>query len=343
MRFVAFACVALLASVAWLAVGAQAAISFRLLSSEYPVYVEDSTPLADYAVQSVRQSSCVVLSMENGLGGVVRFTYDSNISHVEWRADVLVAVHQPLPSSPAMATLDKADAVSSVRLFTAAELEKANKAPDLARRAAERRADGVVDAVAQQEARSTTMTLRPAQQGTGPGATPIDGNYAVCFRLRRSKESTKKSPTMQYETVTIHLLEVASTRHSASTYIARLSAGTGRGITGEGDREYAKMLRSVYGASSTADLRALLDQEELVTSDEVKSRMEDLSEVQRLLFAIYSGSEHLEERFQRMRLTAESTFTRTWVCMILTLAVMGGSIWLTFRYTKGIIIKKKLI
>lgn len=111
----------------------------------------------------------------------------------------------------------------------------------------------------------------------------------------------------------------------------------------EMDREYAKMIRSLFRASSTTDLRTLLNQDDLVTSEELKSRLEDMKALQKQLFGLYHGFEYLENRFQRMRATAEATFNRIWICMVVILTVMGGTTWFTFHYTKGLIIKRKLI
>lgn len=150
----------------------------------------------------------------------------------------------------------------------------------------------------------------------------------------------------------VQLFEVASTRHSTSTYIARVNDAAAKSQNGDGaaggsmaevDGEYAQMIRSLFRASSTADLRKLLDTEEPVSSEEVASRLAEIRALQKQLFGLYNNFEHLESRFQRMRATAETTFSRIWVSMLVILAVMGGTVWFTFHYTKGIMIKKKLI
>ncbi|KAG5468108.1 hypothetical protein LSCM1_02079 [Leishmania martiniquensis] len=103
------------------------------------------------------------------------------------------------------------------------------------------------------------------------------------------------------------------------------------------------MIQSLFRASRAADLRALLDQEQLVTSEEVQRQLEEIKNLQKQLFEVYDGFEHLEERFRCMRATAERTVSRIWICTTVTLVTMGGTIWLTFTKTKGIVIKKKLI
>ncbi|KAK7196644.1 emp24/gp25L/p24 family/GOLD [Novymonas esmeraldas] len=336
---------ALLASALWLATGVQAAIFFHLNSADYPVYADEKMAMKNYAVLPASSNACVIVSLDSGLGGVVRFVYSSNVSDAQWRSDVLISTHKPSPTSPSVAVLDQADAVIATKVFNVAELEARNRAGETMRRSTSilGTEKSTVDAVLHE--RSSTHTIRPAMDGGGAGAKFVDGNYAVCFRLLRSKEAAQRPSLTQYEQVTIQLLEVASTRRSTSTYIAKLNnnAGNDAGAVGEADREYAKMVRSLFRASSTADLRSLLDRDELVTSHEMKARLEDLKVVQSQLFGLYTVSEHLEERYERMRTTAETTFTRIWVCMFLTITVMSGTIWFTFRYTKGIIIKKKLI
>ncbi|AYU82356.1 GOLD domain-containing protein [Leishmania donovani] len=326
---------ALLASLLWLVSGVQAAISFNLNSVDYPVYVDEKMSAKEYAVLPGGGSACLLLSLDNGLGGVVRFAYSSNVSNLHWRSDVLVSTHQPSASHPSVAILDKADAVIQTKLYSAEELERRN------------RAGGAV-----QQSRTTAVSIRPAQDGTGPAAKFIDGNYAVCFRLIRSKAAAQKPSSTQYEEVKVQLFEVASTRHSTSTYISRLNDaaansqngnGAAGGTMAEVNREYAKMIRSLFRSSSSADLRKLLDEEEPVSSEEVKSRLEEIRALQKQLFGLYNNFEYLESRFRRMRATAETTFSRIWLCTLFTLAVMGGTVWFTFHYTKSIIIKKKLI
>ncbi|CAG9581747.1 hypothetical protein LMJF_34_0220 [Leishmania major strain Friedlin] len=326
---------ALLASLLWFVSGVQAALSFNLNSVDYPVYADEKMSTKEYAVLPGGGNACLLLSLDNGLGGVVRFAYSSNVSNPHWRSDVLVSTHQPSVSHPSVAVLDKVDAVIQTQRYSAEELERRNRAGE-----------------AVQQSRSTAVSIRPAQDGTGPAAKFIDGNYAVCFRLIRSKATAQKPSSMQYEEVKVHLFEVASTRHSTFTYIARLNDaaanpqngdGAAGGATAEVNREYAKMIRSLFRASSTADLRKLLDEEELVSSEEVKSRLEEIRALQEQLFGLYNNFEYLESRFRRMRATAETTFSRIWVCMLFTLAVMGSTVWFTFHYTKSIIIKKKLI
>ncbi|CBZ30159.1 hypothetical protein, unknown function [Leishmania mexicana MHOM/GT/2001/U1103] len=343
---------ALLASLLWFVSGVQAAISFNLNSVDYPVYANEKMSMKEYAVLPRGGNACLLLSLDNGLGGVVRFAYSSNVSNVHWRSDVLVSTHKPSVSHPSVAILDKVDAVIQTRLYSVEELEKLSRAGEVVRRGTERQGTTNASAEAVQQSWSTAVSIRPAQDGTGPAAKFIDGNYAVCFHLIRSKAAAQKPSSMQYEEVKVQLFEVASTRHSTSTYIARVNDAAAKSQNGDGaaggsmaevDGEYAQMIRSLFRASSTADLRKLLDTEEPVSSEEVASRLAEIRALQKQLFGLYNNFEHLESRFQRMRATAETTFSRIWVSMLVILAVMGGTVWFTFHYTKGIMIKKKLI
>ncbi|CAJ1022253.1 emp24/gp25L/p24 family/GOLD, putative [Leishmania lindenbergi] len=345
-------CLALLANLLLFAAGAQAAISFKLNSIDYPVYADEKMSMKEYAVLQGGNGACLLLSLDNGLGGVVRFTYASNVSNVHWRSDVVVSVHRPSVSQFSMAVLDKVDAVIQTKLFNAEELARLHRPNEVVGRGTERQEIANAGAEVKQQSQSTTVSVRPAQDGTGPAAKFIDGHYAVCFHLLRSKAVAQKPPSMQYEQVKVQLIEVVSTRHSTSLYIARLNDNaanlqngdeTAGGAMAEMDREYAKMIRSLFRASSTTDLRTLLNQDDLVTSEELKSRLEDMKALQKQLFGLYHGFEYLENRFQRMRATAEATFNRIWICMVVILAVMGGTTWFTFHYTKGLIIKRKLI
>ncbi|KAH9581951.1 GOLD domain [Trypanosoma melophagium] len=53
--------------------------------------------------------------------------------------------------------------------------------------------------------------------------------------------------------------------------------------------------------------------------------------------------EHLIGRFERMRYTSESTYTRIWAFGILTVVVMIGVTWLQFRFLKSTLRHKKLV
>ncbi|KPI87648.1 hypothetical protein ABL78_3246 [Leptomonas seymouri] len=288
---------------------------------------------------------CMLLALDNGLGGVIRFTYSSNLADIQQRADVLVSIHKPLPSAPSIAALDSVENVVEKKLFSATDLGRMDADANTAPRNTEHHENGVVS-------RSFTLTVRPAQEGTGAGARFLDGNYAACFRLLRQPRGSTKNQPPAPEEVQIQLLEVASTSHSTSTYIARLNnpavnvAGNGQvpnSLISEADREYAKMIRMMFRASNNTDLRSLLDVTAVVTSQEMQQQLDALKAVQKQLFALYANSEQLEERYSRMRVTAESTFTRIWVCMLTTVLVMGSAIWLTFHFTKDIIVKRKLI
>ncbi|GET92111.1 hypothetical protein, unknown function [Leishmania tarentolae] len=341
----------LLASLLWVVAGVHAAISFNLNSIDYPVY-DVKKSMKEYAVLPSNGNACFLLSLNKGLGGVVRFAYSSNVSNVQWRSDVLLTIHKPSDSDPSIAILDKVDAVVEAKLYRAKELEELNRAGGVTRRGPKAQGTANTGAGAAQLDRGTAVNVRPAQGGTGPAAKFISGNYAVCFHLIRSRAAAQKPLSDPYEEVRIQLIEVASTRHSTSMYIARLNDAAAnspngneatRSPTEEVDREHAKMIRSIFRASSTADLRTLLDEEVPVTSNEVRSRLEELKALQKQLFVLYDNFEHLEDRFRRMRVTSETTFSRIWVCMLITVVVMGGTVWSIFHYTKGIIIKRKLI
>jgi hypothetical protein len=334
----------------WGSTAAQAALSFLLHSHDFPPPPDPKLPLRDYVAYNPLNTICMLVALDNGLGGVVRFVYSSNVTDVRQRADVLVSIHKPQSSAPSIAVLDTAENVVDTKVFTAAELHRVNVEANVARRSKERQGDS--ENIEEEElARSFTLTMRPAQEGTGAGAHFLDGNYAACFRLLRaagSAAAAKSGSQPVPEEVQIRLLEVASTRHSTSTYIARLNKATGNdaaanSITSEADREYAKMIRMMFRASKNADLQKLLNSNEVVTSQQTQQQLDALKAVQQQLFAMYSTSEHLEERYARMRVTAETTFTRIWVCMIATVSVMGATIWLTFYFTKDIIVKRKLL
>lgn len=329
----------------------QAAISFRLHSKDFAPPANAKTPPQDYALANSASAVCVLLALDNGLGGVVRFTYSSNLTDVRQRADVLVSIHKPSPSAPSVAVLDAAENVVDAKVYSAAQLHRLNVEANVVRRSKERH--GNADITAEEEsARSSTVAVRPVQEGTGPGAHFLDGNYAACFLLLRPPTTDGRKEPLVHEEVQLRLLEVASTSHSTSTYIARLSnpivdaAGNEKGtdmLTNEADREYAKMIRTLFRANKNADLQKLLDGNAVVTSAEMKQQLDALKAVQTQLFSLYTNSEHLEERYLRMRSTAETTFTRIWICMIATVLAMGSTIWLTFHFTKDIIVKKKLI
>lgn len=324
---------------------AQAALSFRLHTTSFAPPSDPKQPLKDYVAQNPLNAVCVLVALDSGLGGVVRFTYASNVTDVRQRADVLVSIHKPQPSAPSVAVLDAAENVVDTRVFPAAELHRVNVEANVVRRSKERQGNKDVSEE-EEEARSSTLTMRPAMEGYGAAAHALDGNYAACFRLLRSP--TKSATPVVYEEVHIRLLEVASTSHSTSTYVARLSkvgdaAGGANPAATEADREYAKMIRKMFRASNNADLQKLLNTQHVVSGTEMRKQLEALQAVQKQLFSMYDTSEHLEERYARMRLTAETTFTRIWVCMLLTVSVMGLTIWLTFYFTKDIIVKRKLI
>ncbi|KAG5493041.1 hypothetical protein GH5_01770 [Leishmania sp. Ghana 2012 LV757] len=350
MRQAKMQCLALLASLVWLAAGVQAVLYLNLNSADYPAYAGKKVSMKEYAALPGGKAACVLLSLDNGLGGVVRFTYSSNVSSLHWRSDVVVSIHKPSASQPSVAILESIDAVTETNVYSAEELERRRSAAQVVRRGYERQGTANAGTEAVQQPQSTTVSVRPALNGIGPAAKFIDGNYAACFHLIRSKAAAQKMLPLQYEQVTIQLLEVVSTRRSTLTYIAGLNGAESSqngdaaagGTLAEVDREYA-MIRSLLRASGTADLRALLEQEEVVTSEEVKRQLEDFKSLQKQLFGVYDGFEHLEDRFLRMRVTAERTFSRIWACTMLTLLAMGGTMWLTFRHTKGVIIKKKLL
>lgn len=334
--------------------GAHAALSFRLNAKDFTPWTDTKPAGPAYAMSNAQSAVCVLVGLDSGLGGVIRFAYSSNVTDVRDRADVLVSIHRPSASSPSMAALDATDKITDTKIFDAAQLHRTNVEANVVRRSKERH--GTQDVTDEEElARSSTLTMRPVQDGVGPSAHFIDGSYAACFLLvPHGAASGRKAAAPVYEEVRVRLLEVASTSKSKSTYIARLSNpggdnnnnGNEQGadiFATEADREYAKMIRTLFRANKNADLQSLLNANAVVSSEEMHQQLEGLKAVQQQLFSLYSSSEHLEERYLRMRSTAETTFTRIWLCMIMTVVVMGATIWLTFHFTKDIIVKRKLI
>lgn len=328
-----------------------AALSFHLNSLDFLQPVDTELLLKNYVAQNPGNAVCVLVALDNGLGGVARFTYASNVTNVGQHAHVLVSIHSPLPSAPSVAVLDAVENVIDTKVFPVNELHNMNVEASFAQRNKKRQGEkGVVEEEEEMEeiAHSSTVTLRPVLTGTGTSAHALDGNYAACFRLLPPFGTVLKGAPPVPEDVHIRLLEVASTRRSTSTYIARLSklSTSGQAVnigTSEADREYAKMIRRLFRANKNADLQELLDTNEVVSSQQMRQELDLLKAVQQQLFSLYSSSERLEERYARMRATAETTFTRIWVCMIFTVAVMAATIWLTFHFTKDIVIKRKMI
>ncbi|KPA82007.1 hypothetical protein ABB37_03183 [Leptomonas pyrrhocoris] len=335
----------------WCSTASHAALSFRLSSKDFPPPANSKMLLKDYVSQNSANAVCVLVALDNGLGGVIRFTYNSNVTDVGRRADVVVSIHKPMPSAPSVAVLDVADNVVGTKLFDAAELHRVNVAANVVRRGKDRQGNPEVTED-EEVSRSSTLTVRPTQEGTGAGARFLDGNYAACFRLMRPSGVSTQADRAAPEEVQIRLLEVASTSHSTSTYVARLSnpvvnaAGNGQAadtFTSEADREYAKMIRLMFRANKNTDLQKLLDTNTVVTSQQMRQQLDELKAVQLQLFSLYTSSERLEERYARMRVTAETTFTRIWISMVAVVTVMAVTIWLTFYFTKDIIVKRKLI
>lgn len=53
--------------------------------------------------------------------------------------------------------------------------------------------------------------------------------------------------------------------------------------------------------------------------------------------------QHQHDRTLRMRITAESTFSRVWVCGLLLCSVMAGMAWVQMKWLRSVIKRKKLI
>lgn len=344
------------------------AVSLRLVTTEYPPS-KGSDPVQRAVVDS-KEQHCLLLQLAADTPEVtVRFSYASNLSAAAVHLPVVVTMHQPSAPYSGQILLHDKTHVMQHRVFQAHELMFDHNSE--AARAGKRKKTDVTMRVR----RTYEDGVPAADDDMNPRVKPMHGAYGLCFGLDHPKEHYSSGvPT---ERVTIEIREVLyghdrvarrpggppaspsrlqrnSRQNASPSATGRYTRKGGRNkreqaqatLTGNLEDDatiiYENTVRKLYHAEDEMDVSTLLA-EDVVSSQQLKAQLELVDFAHRRLERIQDMTKWQREREWDMRKTTESTFTRVWVATVVLMLGISLSLYVTFSYTKRIIVKRKII
>lgn len=324
-------------------------VSLRLLSTEFPPSSDRNVATR---VLSGSGSHCLLLQLADDTPDVtIRFSYSTNVTSEMYRSHLVLTTHPPEAPYAGQITLHDPASVMEVKSFDRKEL--------LFPEGSQQQRDGwtkkltfTLRAKQEQDAASRS-TYAGYRQGKDISNTePVPGAYGICFGLDR--QHLAAMPHTPVEGVKIRVHDVAYGHSKVARRPGGKQKSSSGGWFGSSTKEspslethsediYKSTVRKLYHADEGADVDKLLVREELMTNQELRSHLELVDKALKKLRRIQDLASWQRGREFDMRQTTESTFTRVWVATVVLLLGISISLYLTFSYTKRIIVKRKLI
>lgn len=315
---------------------AAAILTMKLYSTDY-AHFTSSRSLEENIADTTSHAAprCVLLDLHREAPtGLVRFAHSSNYSGTPYALPLVVSTHRATvdtdspdfgnPSFITSAVTHLPESLLTLKQSANSELEKS---PQNAKK----------DTEEYWAKRSLNVVVNIVQKDRGgPRKLYYEGYYGVCFSLDYTAwEATSSHRTRAPEEVTIRLLEL---RSRGATYTAPLEVrepGSEKRVYEEAMEDYLRLRRLNEQTAQAAG--------PYLTSADQQETLESLSKVHETLDRVWAGLGRVSQLEERMRNTAESTFTRVWVCAIIIAATAAACVVLMFHSIKDMLVRKKLV